>query len=152
MNRTPTGRLDFSFKAAMKNLDLIQLTGNEELSKRLFKFIRSLNDDLRQSFMESFFGSLPDDNVSADSILSGLPDEIILDALEKHTSQGLYIPPNILRVSQKLAKISTNLDLEAVDKLLNNHSRDELVDKLKIIFKEDEADRFIPLDYQKILR
>ncbi len=135
----------------MKNLDLLQLTGDEESSKRLFTFIRSLNDDLRQSFMETFFGSLPDDSDSAGSILSGLPDEIILDALEKHTSQGLYIPPNILRVSQGLAKAMPNLDLEAMDKLLANHSRDELIDKLTIIFKEDEADQFIPLDYQKIL-
>ncbi|MBA4391275.1 MAG: hypothetical protein C0399_10100 [Syntrophus sp. (in: bacteria)] len=142
----------FVFKAGMENLDLGQLTGNEELTKRLFKFIRSLNNDLRQSFIETFFNSLPDDSGAAGNILSGLPDEIILDALERHTNQGLYIPPNILRVSQRLAKASTNLNHEEVEKLLCNYSRDELVDKLNIIFKEDEADRFIPEDYQKVLR
>ena len=44
--------------------------------------------------------------ISADKILSGLPEEIILDALEKQTSQGLYVPPNILKMLQRLKKIS----------------------------------------------
>jgi hypothetical protein len=142
----------FSFKTGMQTLNIIQLADNEELSKKVIKFIKSLNNDLRQSFMEAFFNSLPDDSEVVRNILGGFPDEIILEALDKHTSQGLYIPPNILRVSQKLAKASKNMDVEAADQLFDGYSKEELVDKFKIIFKEDEADQFIPLDYQKILQ
>jgi hypothetical protein len=143
--------LRVAFRSGMEHLDLNQLTGDEELTKRLFRFIKSLNGELRQNFMEAFFNSLPDDNDAANKILSGLPDEIILDALERYTNQGVYIPPNVLKVLQKLAKTSTNPIPEGMDELLNSLSRDELVDKLKTVFKEDEADRFLPQDYQKIL-
>lgn len=122
------------------------------LAKRVAQFIKSLNSDLRQRFLETFFQTLPDDDQATGNILAGLPAEIILDALERHTSQGLYLPPNILKISQKLAKVSHNTHQEAAETLLNEYSREELVDKLKIIFKEDEADQFIPADYQQMLQ
>jgi HEAT repeat protein len=143
--------LRLAFTSGMKNLDLSQLGRDGGLTKRLFRFIQSLDSELRQSFIEAFFNSLPDDNNVDDNILSGLPDEIILDALEKHTNQGLYIPPNVLKVLQKLAKTPTDPGPEGADELLDGYSRDDLVERLKTIFREDEADRFLPQDYQKIL-
>ena len=129
-----------------------QLADNDESKERLFTFINSLNDDLRQCFLERFLNSLPDENDIASSILSGLPDGIILDALEKQTDEELYVPPNILKILQKLKKSPDNVDLEGVDGLLGEHSKDELAERLNVIFKEDEGDRFVPLDYQKILQ
>ena len=140
-----------TFQSGVKQLDPSQFAGDEELTTTLIRFIESLNGELRQNFMEAFFSSLPDDDDAVDNILSGFPDEVIVEALEKHTSQGLYIPPNILKVLQRLAKTSMNLVPEGVEELLKNYSKEELVEKLETIFKEDEADRFLPRDYQKVL-
>jgi hypothetical protein len=144
--------LDFALLANMQNRVLGQLAHNDESKERLFTFINSLNDDLRQSFLERFLNSLPDDSSIASGILSGLPDGIIIDALEKQTNEKLYVPPNILKILQRLKKNPDNVDLEGVDELINEHSKDELAEKLNVIFKEDEGDRFVPLDYQKILQ
>ena len=146
------GGLDFTLLTNMRGPALGQLADNDESKERLFTFINSLNDDLRQCFLERFFNSLPDENDIADKILSGLPDGIILDVLEKQTDQELYVPPNILKILQRLKKNPDNVDLEGVDGLLGEHSKDELAEKLNVIFKEDEGNRFVPLDYQKILQ
>jgi hypothetical protein len=144
--------LDYALLANMQNRALDQLANNDESKERLFTFINSLNDDLRQCFLERFLNSLPDDNDIVSGILSSLPDGIILDALEKQTGQELYVPPNILKILQRLKKNPDNVDLEGVDELLSEHSKDELAEKLNVIFKEDEGNRFVPLDYQKILQ
>jgi len=144
--------LDFSLLANMQNRALDHLANNEESKERLFTFINSLNDDLRQRFLERFLNSLPDDSDIASGILSGLPDGIIIDALEKQTNEKLYVPSNILKILQKLKKSPNNVDLEGVDGFLGEHSKDELAEKLNVIFKEDEGDRFVPLDYQKMLQ
>lgn len=146
------GGLDFALLTNMRRPVLGQLADNDESKEKLFTFINSLNDDLRQCFLERFFNSLPDENDIADKILSGLPDGIILDALEKQTNQELYVPPNILKILQRLKKSPDNVDLEGVDGFLGEYSKDELAEKLNVIFKEDEGNRFVPLDYQKILQ
>ncbi len=144
--------LDYALLANMRNRPLSQLADNDESKERLFTFINSLNDDLRQCFLERFLNSLPDDSDITGGILSGLPDEIIIEALEKQTNEELYVPPNILKILRKLKKSPDTVDLEGVDGLLGEHSKDELAEKLKVIFKEDEGNRFVPLDYQKILQ
>jgi len=146
------GEIGSAFHSCLRHFDVLQLTGDKMFAKRVAQFVKSLNSDLRQRFLEIFFQALPVDDQATGDILAGMPAEIILDALERHTSQGLYIPPNILRISQKLAKISHNTHQGAAETLLNNYSREELADKLKIIFKEDEADQFIPADYQQMLQ
>ena len=144
--------LDFALLANMQNRSLSQLADNDESKEKLFTFINSLNDDLRQSFLERFLNSLPDDSYIANGILSGLPDGIIIDALEKQTNEKLYVPPNILKILQKLKKHPDNVDLEGINELVGEHSKNELAEKLNVIFKEDEGDRFVPLDYQQMLQ
>ena len=147
-----TGEIGASFQSGLRRLNMLQLADDRVLAKRVAQFIKSLNSDLRKRFLETFFQTLPIDDQATGDILAGLPVEIILDALERHTNQGLYIPPNILRISQKLAKVSHNTHQDATETLLNDYSREELADKLKIIFKEDETDQFIPADYQQMLQ
>ena len=144
--------LDYALLSNIRKGGLNQLAENDESKEKLFTFINSLNDDLRQCFLERFLNSLPDEHDITSRILSGLSDGIILDALEKQTSEELYVPPNVLKILQKLKKSPDNVDLEGVDGLLGEHSKDELAERLNVIFKEDEGDRFVPLDYQKILQ
>jgi hypothetical protein len=144
--------LDFALLSNIRDNGLNQLADNDESKDRLFTFINSLNDDLRQCFLQRFLNSLPDESDVVGSILSGLPDGVILNALEKQTSEELYVPPNVLKILQKLKKSPDNTDLDGVDGFLGEHSEDELAERLNVIFKEDEGDRFVPLDYQKILQ
>ena len=58
--------LDFALLANMRRPALGQLADNDESKERLFTFINSLNDDLRQCFLERFLNSLPDENDIAD--------------------------------------------------------------------------------------
>ena len=144
--------LDFALLTNMQKWDIAQFAENDESKRRLFKFTESLNDELRQCFLEGFFNSLPDDGDMADRILSGFPEEIILEALQKCVNRQLYVPPNIMKVLQRIAKSSGKGNLEGVDDLLETYSKEELLEKLSVIFKEDEVDRFVPPDYQKVLQ
>ncbi|NLN59512.1 MAG: HEAT repeat domain-containing protein [Deltaproteobacteria bacterium] len=140
-----------SFKACMENLRGLYWSGDELLVKRMVTFIKSLDSELRDHFLQSFFTILSDDIGMAEDILADLPVEIILEALERHTKQGMYIPPNILKISQKLARKAVGMNGEGADMSGSLGSREELLDKLKIIFKEDETDKFVPADYKRIL-
>jgi hypothetical protein len=138
--------------SSLQKCGLDQLADNDESREKLFAFISSLNDDLRRCFLDRFLNALPDKDDVAAAILSGLPEEVILDALAQQTDQKLYVPPNIVKILHKLRKTPDSKIGEEVEVLFGTHSREELAEKMTVIFKEDEDDRFVPLDYQKILQ
>jgi len=114
--------------------------------------VSSLDDDVRARFMERFFDVLSGSRDTAECVLSNLPDAIILDALERTTAGNEYIPPTILEILQKLSRLSENKNRAALDRVLETHSDEDLLEKFNTLFKEDEIDRFVPLDYQQVLR
>ena len=118
---------------------------------RLTKFMKSLSEELRKVFIDKFLNSLTDHMEVADDVLTSLPYEIILDALEYHTNKEIYIPPIIFEILQTIKSASSNTSNEGMEELLKAYSREELADKFRVIFKEDELDKFVPLDYQKAL-
>ena len=134
------------------SFDFRQLHADQDAITKLTKFIRSLCNDLRKAFIEKFLNSLSETYHFADDILAGLPDEIILNALEYYSNNQIYIPPKIFEILQKLKNASKKKDSEDIAKLFQRFSRDELVEKFRVIFKEDELDRFVPLDYQRALQ
>ncbi len=149
---TAIGGLDAMLVSSLQKCGLDQLADNDESREKLFAFISSLNDDLRRCFLDRFLNALPDKDDVAAAILSGLPEEVILDALAQQTDQKLYVPPNIVKILHKLRKTPDSKIGEEVEVLFGTHSREELAEKMTVIFKEDEDDRFVPLDYQKILQ
>jgi hypothetical protein len=118
---------------------------------RLTKFMKSLSEELRKVFIDKFLNSLTDHMEVADDVLASLPYEIILDALEYHTNKEIYIPPIIFEILQTIKSASNNTSNEGMEELLKAYSKEELADKFRVIFKEDEFDKFVPLDYQKAL-
>lgn len=146
------GGLDATLVSSLRGCELNQLADNSESREKLFAFIGSLNDDLRRCFLDKFLNALPDKDDMTIAILSDLPEEIILDVLAKQTDRKLYIPPNIVKILHKLRKTPDGTSGNEVEKLLRTHSGEELAEKMTIIFREDEDDRFVPLDYQKILQ
>jgi HEAT repeat protein len=113
--------------------------------------VQSLNYNLRKTFVERFFSSFSHNTDALEKLVPNLSDDIIIDALEENTNKELYIPPNILDILKRLKKNSAIEDAGQTDELPGSLSEDELAEKFKVIFKEDELDRFVPLDYQKIL-
>jgi HEAT repeat protein len=134
-----------------RSFDFVQLAYDGASTARLNKFVRSLDHNLRKTFVERFFSSFSSNTGALNQLIPNLSDDIIIDALEKNTKKELYIPPNILDILKRLKKESTSEDSDETDELLGSFSKDELTEKFSIIFKEDETDRFVPLDYQKML-
>lgn len=134
-----------------RSFDFVQLAYDGASTARLNKFVRSLDHNLRKTFVERFFSSFSSNTGALNQLIPNLSDDIIIDALEKNTKKELYIPPNILDILKRLKKESTSEDSDETDELLGSFSKDELTEKFNVIFKEDEADRFVPLDYQKML-
>ncbi len=143
--------LDSALLTNFQQAGVDQLADDNDARDRLFDFVGSLNNDLRQCFLERFLNALPDNNDHvAQVILSGLPDEMILVALKKHTDQELYAPPNVLQILQKLKKDRFQSEQDGF--IIDDHSEDQMMEKLDNIFKENDDDRFVPLDYQRMLR
>ena len=134
-----------------KSFDFVQLANDQTSIAQLNRFVRSLDHNLRKVFIERFFSSFSHNTGALNQLVPSLSDDIIIDALEKNTKKELYIPPNVLDILKRLKKESTREDSGKVDELLRGFSKDELKEKFNVIFKEDEVDRFVPLDYQKIL-
>ncbi|MBP1735390.1 MAG: HEAT-like repeat-containing protein [Deltaproteobacteria bacterium] len=135
----------------VRRFDFAQLAYDETSTARLNRFVQSLDQNLRKVFVERFFSSFSHNIGALNQLIPSLSDDIIIDALEKNTKKELYLPPNILDILTRLKKESANIDPDVTDELLGGISKDELSEKFSIIFKEDEVDRFVPLDYQKIL-
>ena len=135
----------------VRRFDFAQLAYDETSTARLNRFVQSLDQNLRKVFVERFFSSFSHNTGALNQLIPSLSDDIIIDALEKNTKKELYLPPNILDILTRLKKESANIDPDVTDELLGGISKDELSEKFSIIFKEDEVDRFVPLDYQKIL-
>ena len=139
------------FGTMMRRISFRELAGDKESQAHIFKFMQALRDDLKKRFLEGFFDALSEEGDVVESILSGLPLEVVLEALENQTNKELYMPPSILKVLQRLKRDSSFADHEGLQGFTESLSKDEMVERLKIIFKEDEANRFVPVDYQKAL-
>lgn len=142
---------DFDVLLSSRESDFGQLVDDEELLAKLIKLLQSLDDALGPAFLQRLLNTLEKSDAAAAHILSVLPTELIVDALGKYASRQLDISPNILDILHKLHEAAGNNSLPGVDELLKNHSREELTEKFKTIFKEDEVDRFVPLEYQRVL-
>lgn len=118
---------------------------------KLTKFFQSLSGEVRKIFIDKFLSSLKDHMEVADDVLASLPIEIILEALEYHTHNEIYIPPIIFEILQAIKSRSYCRNSPGIVESLKAYSKEELAEKFRVIFKEDELDRFVPLDYQNVL-
>lgn len=134
-----------------RGFDFGQLIQDEASTSRLNRFIRSLDPRLRKAFVERFFSSFSNHAGVFNQVAPNLSDDIIFEALEKSSRKELYVPPNILDILKRLKNESEEEGSHENEEHLGKLSRDELMEKFSVIFKEDEVDRFVPLDYQQAL-
>ena len=144
--------LDAALVSYLDALTATEYADFDESTRRVLQFVQSLNSDLRRHFLEQYLSSIPEGDVEADKALSGLPDELIIEALDRHTSRELYFPPHVLNLVSRLSKLSQGKEEKPVEEFINAFSRDDLLENMHTIFREDEQDRFIPADYQQVLR
>lgn len=144
-------RSGFSAFLDARKLDFCNLDYDDTSNARLNRFVRSLDHSLRKIFIERFLSSFTNNTGPLNQIIPSLSDDIILEALERNAKKELYIPPNILDILKRLKKESISQDSSKADELPKGISQEDLAEKFSVIFKEDELDRFVPLDYQKML-
>ena len=144
--------LDHALVSYLDSLCAAGFADTDESTRRVFEFVQSLNSDLRRHFLEKYLNSIPQSDEVADRALSGLPDDLIIEALDKHASREFYVPPYVLDLVRKLSKLSQGKEAAPIEGFINAFSRDDLLENMKTIFKEDEQDRFMPIDYQNALR
>lgn len=144
-------RSGFSAFLDSRKFDFCSLDYDDTSTARLNRFVRSLDHSLKKIFIERFLSSFTNNTGALNQIIPSLSDDIILEALERNAKKDLYIPPNILDILERLKKESISEDSGEADEFSKSISQEELAEKFSVIFKEDELDRFVPLDYQKIL-
>ncbi len=122
----------------------------EELLLRLTSFINRLSPELRRQFLNSAFSSLETRQELAETVLSRIPEEAILEALDDLNARQSAIPQMMLDL---IGKLSRNLAIKTRKYGKPHHSseEDELQIKLRIIFQEDSTDKFLPDNYKKAL-
>lgn len=150
-NGDPARKLNFArdasrFLLTLKHENIIPYRNTA--MRRLIAFVEQLSPALRKMFLNNTFNlNVPPE--LAEQFFSGLPDEVILDALGDITDNDTYVPPVILKLLGKLAK---NRGMEA--RLPRTDSGGDLrndSDRIKTLFKPDDFKKFVPEDYQQTL-
>lgn len=123
--------------------------GRADSAEILGRFILALSPEARRTMLQSSLHTLADCRYGTEDMLSRFPDELILDALAESGTNADYAPPTILKLLTKLARTGSSQQ-----RIAGEHPEQEdaeFVDKLKVLFQEQEFSRFVPTAYQQAL-
>jgi hypothetical protein len=117
--------------------------------EKLADLIGRLNPELRSQFLSSTFGALSGGGPIATEFLQKLPPDLLVDTLSDIDARRLTVPPTIFGILQKLSRHGG----EPGEKVAGSapSTGEETADRLDLIFREVEADQFVPADYQSLL-
>jgi hypothetical protein len=115
--------------------------------KRLIAFVEKLTPALRRMFLNNTF-NLNNTPELTEQFLSGLSDDVILDALQDSADSDNYIPPIVVELLGKLAK---NRDMDIGKQLPEDGDPQDDQNRLKTLFKPDDFKKYVPEDYQQTL-
>lgn len=119
---------------------------------KLSAFVERLNPRLRRQFLDGAFASFAQQPQLSEEILAGLPEEIIVEALEDINDRSTYVPPMIVTILQKLSKNASPGRMTSVLPLACQGFSDSAGDQLRVLFQEDDLDTYVPDAYQETLR
>ncbi len=124
----------------------------KETIEKLGLFIDKLNPDVRKQFLNSAFRTLASRKDLVEELLANLQNETLLDIFTQIENQQVVVPQAIMSLLGQMTYQRTG----------NTHLRDvaagrkvseaEIHDRLKILFREDVGDSFVPDDYKESLR
>jgi hypothetical protein len=118
-----------------------------EAIRKLTEYVNALSPDLRNLFLSNAFNL----NLEADlseGFMSGLSDQIILDALQNASMGRDYTPPVILMLLGRLAEERGIMDRAARSSVSGSQ---ENAARLRTLFKSDDFDNYVPKQYQEAL-
>jgi len=119
----------------------------DDAMKRLIAFVEKLTPALRRMFLNNTF-KLNITPELTEQFLSGLSDDVILDALQDAADSDNYIPPIVVELLGKLAK---NRDMDIGKQLPEDGAPQDDQNHLKTLFKPDDFKKYVPEDYQQTL-
>lgn len=118
---------------------------------RVSQFINQLNPDLRKEFLVSTLEALKDDRKLAGQLLAELSSDAIFDALVEMNDRGETVSPYLRALMERLSSLGVSKDVISAARE-NGYNRTELADKLKTILHDDQAELYLPVDYEAIIR
>jgi HEAT repeat protein len=148
---------DSSYSAAitsfMRQLDRNNLasTYDAESVKKLGEFVKNLSPELRRQFLQSSFDSLQGGD-TVRRLLTEFPDEVILDSISDVNDKGAHLSQGVVNLLQIISRTGTGYGPAKKTRGIQNLSHDELSEKLKNLFREDEPDRFVSESYRTTLQ
>lgn len=115
--------------------------------KHLAEYVNALSPDIRNLFLNNAFNLNLDADLS-EGFMTGLSDQIILDALQNAATGSSYTPPVIMKLLGRLAEERGLIDKEALAGVIADQ---EHASRLKTLFKSDDFDNYVPKQYQNAL-
>ncbi len=120
-------------------------TIREAQLRSLGSLISGLSPELRRQFLTSSFGYLATHQELADRFLAGIPEEIIVDTLKELNARKAKLPQFMLELIGKLSSLYPGHGGQPGAKV-------DPAEKLRVLFQEEQLDKFVPETYQKALR
>ncbi len=128
----------------------MQRSERREALERLGALVAGLNAELRQQFLNSAFQSLAEADGVAEEFLGRLPDGMIIEALESVNARRDSVPSGVLNLLAKLARHGKGGQGGRV-RGAGPAGQGGVEEKLQVIFREEETERFVPEGYQEAL-
>ncbi len=131
--------------------DKLQSEACQETLGRLGDLVSSLKPELRRRFLNSTLKSCSDRQDVAGEVLGHLPQAQILEAMELVDTDQLEVPRALMDVLGKLGQhkgSDTGGSRVAGER---DRTSDETANLLGQLFSADQADQFVPEDYQDAL-
>jgi HEAT repeat protein len=123
----------------------------ERLICRLATFITRLTPEMRSQFLSSVFSALSDRPELAEALLSQIPEEAIIAALEEMNACQESLPQMMLGI---IGRLSDNLAKRVAQFAASNKfgGRDPVEERIRTIFQEERLDKHLPEAYQRQLQ
>ncbi len=138
----------------MRQLDSDEIASqvDEVTTGKLGEFVKCLSPSLRRQFLQSSFDAMQEPAELLGKVVSDVPDDVIMESIGDVSMRGAHLSQGVMNLLQFISKASgaTTPGRRSVDAA--PVSDEELGERLKSIFREDEPDRFIPEEYQATLK
>jgi len=139
-------RLALFLRREYRRAELLQQ--EKEAFAKIVDFISSLTPELRRHFFDCVLDALEGDEAPVLDIVSHLPGELVLEAVQRCKEDGRTLPPLLLRVVEKLSAHSPTDQGNQPGPDGEEKEQDGGANRtLETIFRETTGEEYIPADY-----
>ena len=117
--------------------------------EKLADLVGRLNPELRCQFLSSTFGALSGEGALATEFFQKFSPDRVAETLADINDRRLPVPPAIFGILQKLSRHGSDPGGKVTGGVPSTD--EDASERLDLIFREVEADRFVPAGYQILL-